>query len=130
MMKLKDLELFMQSALREYEVLQGFVFEELSIAYVDDIYAGTSKPDEFVLCLLLVESNYDEFGFQSYCDKSRRVFACAKCCCGTMFPFDVRRRWRFPRVSRRSKTSSSASLTVKCAKLSFLIQGTSDETRR
>ncbi|XP_024529375.1 pentatricopeptide repeat-containing protein At1g03540 [Selaginella moellendorffii] len=141
-MKLKDLELFMQSALREYEV--------------DDIYAGTSKPDEFVLCLLLVESNYDEFGFQSYCDKSRRVtkqaerfvayaftascsylkeqtmqvFACAKCCCGTMFPFDVRRRWRFPRVSRRSKTSSSASLTVKCAKLSFLIQGTSDETRR
>ncbi|EFJ16370.1 hypothetical protein SELMODRAFT_421858 [Selaginella moellendorffii] len=39
----------------------------------NDIYGGTSKPDEFVLCFFLAESNYDGFGFQSYRDKSRRV---------------------------------------------------------
>ncbi|EFJ30164.1 hypothetical protein SELMODRAFT_409856 [Selaginella moellendorffii] len=31
----------------------------------NNIYAGTSKPHEFVLCFLLVESNYDQFGFQA-----------------------------------------------------------------
>ncbi|EFJ30201.1 hypothetical protein SELMODRAFT_409910 [Selaginella moellendorffii] len=39
----------------------------------NDIYGGTSKPEEFVLCFFLAKSNYDEFGFQSYRDKSRRV---------------------------------------------------------
>ncbi|EFJ17680.1 hypothetical protein SELMODRAFT_420546 [Selaginella moellendorffii] len=39
----------------------------------NDIYGGTSKPDEFVLCFFLAESNYGGFGFQSYRDKSRRV---------------------------------------------------------
>ncbi|EFJ30159.1 hypothetical protein SELMODRAFT_409847 [Selaginella moellendorffii] len=69
-----DLEHFMQTEYEDARTLaQPTLAARHPVAAWNNIYAGTSKPHEFVLCFLLVESKYDQFGFQSYRNKSHMV---------------------------------------------------------